>query len=77
MWPDSLMHTRVSNQGNGATRGKAAWLCGGSYIAKLVIKGLVNQDGKRYPTVTDKAKTLLHKLKMDNATNLRVPSSLL
>lgn len=24
MWPDSVMHRKVSNQGNGATKGKAA-----------------------------------------------------
>ena len=41
MWPDSLMHQRVSNQGHGAHRGKAAWLCGGSYLRKLENKGLV------------------------------------
>ena len=41
MWPDSSMHTSVKNTGNGATAGKAAWLCGGSYIAKLRKKGLV------------------------------------
>lgn len=35
MWPDSNMHASSKNQGNGATRGKAAWLCGGSYLAKL------------------------------------------
>lgn len=42
MWPDSRMHTKSSNQGNGATRGKAAWLCGGSYLAKLMKLGLVS-----------------------------------
>lgn len=35
MWPDSNMHLTSKNTGNGATRGKAAWLCGGSYLAKL------------------------------------------
>ncbi len=42
MWPKSNMHTTSKNQGNGATRGKAAWLCGGSYLAKLQKKGLVS-----------------------------------
>lgn len=41
MWPDSNMHIKVSNQGHGATRGKAAWLCGGSYLAKLEKMGFV------------------------------------
>lgn len=41
MWPDSDMHRRVSNQGHGATRGKAAWLCGGSYLGRLRKMGLV------------------------------------
>lgn len=42
MWPASRMHTKSSNQGNGATRGKAAWLCAGSYLAKLMKLGLVS-----------------------------------
>lgn len=41
MWPESLMHRRVSNQGNGACRGKASWLCGGSHVMKLVKMKLV------------------------------------
>ncbi len=41
MWPDSNMHTKSSNTGNGACRGKAAWLCAGSYIGKLKSKKLV------------------------------------
>lgn len=36
LWPDSNMHTKSSNSGtNGSCRGKAAWLCAGSYMAKL------------------------------------------
>lgn len=42
LWPESAMHRRVSNQGNGATTGKAAWLCGGSYLGKLRKKKLVS-----------------------------------
>ena len=42
MWPYSIMHTKVSNQGHGATRGKTAWLCGGSYLAKLQAAGLIS-----------------------------------
>ena len=44
MWPDSLMHTKVKNTGNGACTGKGAWLCGGSYLAKLRIKNLVSYN---------------------------------
>lgn len=43
-WPDHNMHKKVSNQGNGAARGKAAWLCAGSYLAKLIKKGYVTHD---------------------------------
>lgn len=41
MWPDSIMHQRISNQGHGATRGKASWLCGGSYLGRLSKAGLI------------------------------------
>lgn len=33
-----------SNQGNGACRGKKAWLCAGSQVGKLRKKGLVDYD---------------------------------
>lgn len=33
--------TAHSQQGNGACAGKKAWLCAGSYLAKLCKKGLV------------------------------------
>lgn len=39
MWPDNLMHVRISNGGHGAQSGKAGWLCGGSYLGKLRKKG--------------------------------------
>lgn len=48
MWPDSDMHTKVKNTGNGATTGKGAWLCGGSYLSKLQKKGLVHQIDFQY-----------------------------
>lgn len=47
LWPDSNMHTKVSNQGHGACRGKAAWLCGGAYLSKLTKKGLVRWSSTR------------------------------
>lgn len=40
MWPLGAMHYRVSNQGHGATEGKAAWLCGGSFLRRLEKAGL-------------------------------------
>lgn len=43
MWPDSKMHTKVSNTGNGACQGKAGWLCAGSYLAKLANKGYIKR----------------------------------
>ena len=42
MWPDSNMHTSSKNTGHGSCTGKAAWLCGGSYLAKLRKLGYVN-----------------------------------
>lgn len=42
LWPNSNMHTKSSKSGNnGSRRGKAAQLCGGSYVAKLRMKGWV------------------------------------
>lgn len=43
MWGDTQtnMFTSSKNQGNGACRGKAAWLCAGSYLGKLIKKGWV------------------------------------
>lgn len=40
-WPDHLMHVQVTNTGNGACHGKKAWLCDGSYLAKLIKMGWV------------------------------------
>lgn len=38
------LFTAVSNQGNGACAGKKAWLCAGSYLGRLVKKGLVRKS---------------------------------
>lgn len=43
MWPDADMHDRVSNQGRGATRGKAAWLCAGSYLGRIEKLGYIKK----------------------------------
>lgn len=48
MWPDSSMHTSVKNTGNGATAGKAGWLCGGSYLRRLYKIGLVYEYNGYY-----------------------------
>lgn len=66
MWPSSIMHDMVSNQGNGATRGKAAWLCGGSYLGKLsqagwimLFKTFERRAGKPVAYLTQAAEDLL------------------
>lgn len=47
-WPDSMMHTKHSAAGtHGSRRGAGAWLCSGSYLAKLQKRGLIF---KRHPT---------------------------
>jgi len=43
-WPEAIMHQACSNQGNGACRGKKAWLCAGSYLGKLSRAGLVQAE---------------------------------
>ena len=40
-WPDSDMHGRFTNCGNGARRGAGAFLCAGSFLGKLERKGLI------------------------------------
>ncbi len=42
--PDSRMHMKVSNQGHGGCRGKAAWLWAGSVVGKLRMRGWVQID---------------------------------
>ena len=63
MWKDSNMHTTSKNTGNGACRGKAAWLCGGSYLAKLRKKGWVAVCGDNLNIfyITTKGKEALEK----------------
>ena len=53
------MHTKVSNQGNGATSGKAAWLCAGSYLAKLEKLGLVSRGHDGYKYISQEGKSRL------------------
>lgn len=69
MWPDSLMHSKVSNQGHGATRGKAAWLVGGSYLGRLRKAGLITvnytwmrRNGEPIAYPTDIADDLLRNM---------------
>lgn len=58
MWPDSKMHKKCLNQGNGATRGKAAWLSAGSYLSKLCKKELVRWEDRKY-YITEKGRQIL------------------
>lgn len=63
MWgdTDTRMFKKVSNTGNGACSGKAAWLCAGSYLAKLIKKGWV--DHKFDPNgyfITQEGKKLIN-----------------
>lgn len=48
LWHDDPDHeylfSACSNQGNGACRGKKAWLCAGSLIGKLRRAGYVDYD---------------------------------
>ena len=41
------LFTACSNQGNGACRGKKAWLCAGSLLGRLIEKGWVKRYWKR------------------------------
>lgn len=49
MWPGSRMHNKIVNTGNGACRGKGAWLAAGSYLGRLQREKLV----RKYPPATD------------------------
>lgn len=57
MWPGNPMHTKHSNGGDGCQVGKAAWLCGGSYLGKLIKKGWVR---KPYLTLNEIGFRLTH-----------------
>lgn len=63
MWKDSHpdLFTKVKNTGNGATSGKAAWLCAGSYLNKLVAKGLVQRNVSNHTEyrITSKGKDVI------------------
>lgn len=65
MWSDTEtnMFTSSKNQGNGACRGKAAWLCAGSYLGKLIKKGWVyasDTTGQYGYCITNEGKKLLN-----------------
>lgn len=60
MWGEShIMHKKVLNTGNGATAGKAAWLCAGSYIGRLKKMGLVSNFSLEGYELTDAGKVAL------------------
>ena len=50
LWADDAEHkylfSACSKQGNGACRGKKAWLCAGSIIGKLRKRNLVHYDSQ-------------------------------
>lgn len=58
MWGDTKtnMFVKVSNTGNGATAGKAAWLCAGSYIGRLKKMKLVHYGSLEGYDLTDKGR---------------------
>ena len=47
--PYEYLLTAVSNQGEGATAGKKAWLCAGSLLSKMAKDGLVRKHYLRGP----------------------------
>lgn len=53
MWPESYMHTNHLACRNGVQRGKGAWLCAGSYLGKLIKKGLVVKTRNGYQLSDD------------------------
>ena len=64
-WPGNLMHTRVTNCGNGARQGAGSFLCAGSFLGRLNKKGLIFIDRGRIGTtepiaiLTDKGEQAL------------------
>jgi len=60
LWPDNDMHRKVKNCGNGARTG-IGFLCAGSYMARLIKKGLVWRSfpgGNGYQLSADGRKVL-------------------
>lgn len=51
----------MSNQGNGACAGKKAWLCAGSYLAKLCKAGYVTKTRDFKFRLTTKGKEICEK----------------
>jgi len=61
MWEKSPAKERVYNIGNGAHRGVGLWLCAGSYLCKLALKGFIDRDSEydNYWKLTERGKELL------------------
>lgn len=59
----AYLFTAMSNQGNGACAGKKAWLCAGSFLAKLKKDGYayvnLNEDGPGRYRITALGKLFL------------------
>jgi hypothetical protein len=79
MWPDhEFMHIARSNGGNGAQRGKKAWLCAGSYLAKLTKRGLARRGWRRGDTgycITREGKQALEQHEKSNTKLVKEASN--
>lgn len=67
----AYLFTAVSNQGNGACAGKKAWLCAGSYLArlrkdKLAARGF-DRHGRTYYYITKEGEDALKAYQKDKA----------
>lgn len=60
MWPDSPAHRCTYRSGHGSARGKGAWLCAGSFVGKLIKKGLAWKEWKGGYTITRKGQEALN-----------------
>lgn len=57
MWRNNPMHNKKYKSRNGYCKGKGGWLLAGSYLAKLIKKGLVEKKGTKF-NLTKKGKLL-------------------
>ena len=56
------LFTSVANAGNGACAGKKAWLCAGSYLNKLVKKGLAAKTYNFHYCISRQGKEILNNI---------------
>lgn len=70
-WPDNDMHLRPKNGGNGSQKGKGAWLAAGSYMGKLIKKGMVRHTRNYgYELTAQGIKELKEEICKDNEKGL-------